>query len=87
MPRFRPYTEAQRKAQREKQEKEAYEAWKKRISDSLALYKHNNRLTNEQLGSLLGLDRVTTAKMLNGQDIKVSTEKFYKTLKLTGVIS
>ena len=67
-------------------QKEAYanEKRRERIADGLAAYKNRHKLSDEALGLGLGLGRSTIAKILNGEEVTLKTDKHFKVLALSG---
>ena len=67
MPKVRPLTEAQRREQ-------FYQERLKWMADGLAVYKNRNRLTNAEVASALSIGVNTVAKVLNADEVKLSTK-------------
>lgn len=62
-----------------------YEHRNQMLADGLDAYKHKNRLTNADLGRGLGLGTQTISKLLNGEEVKLSTNTFWQLLEMAGL--
>lgn len=68
----------------EQREQAANERRRQLIADGMAAYKNRNRLSDEALGRRLGLGRNTVARILNGEEVKLETDKHFKVLAVSG---
>ena len=62
-----------------------YERRSQMLADGLAAYKHRNRLTNADLSQWLGVSSRTVAKLLEGEDVKLSVMMFWQLLEVAGL--
>ena len=77
MPKTRPLTEAQRREQ-------VYQERLKWMADGLAVYKNRNRLTNAEVASALSIGVNTVAKVLNADEVKLSTKDMLRLMFACG---
>lgn len=78
MPKVRPLTEAQRREQ-------VYQERLKWMADGLAVYKNRNRLTNAEVASALSIGVNTVAKVLNADEVKLSTKDMLRLMFACGL--
>lgn len=78
MPKTRPLTEAQRREQ-------VYQERLKWMADGLAVYKNRNRLTNAEVASALSIGVNTVAKVLNADEVKLSTKDMLRLMFACGL--
>ena len=78
MPKIRPLTEEQRI-------KAKNDAKRRMIGDGLAVFKAKNKLTNKQLGARLGFCNITIAKIVDGENVKVSLDQMWRLLDVAGI--
>ena len=78
MPRVRPFTEAQRT-------EKAYQDRLKWMADGLAVYKNRNRMTNAEVASALSIGVNTVAKVLNADEVKLSTKDMLRLMFACGL--
>ena len=78
MPKVRPLTEAQRREQ-------IYQERLKWMADGLAVYKNRNRLTNAEVASALSIGVNTVAKVLNADEVKLSTKDMLRLMFACGL--
>ena len=77
-------TEAQRREAR-------YEQLRVRIGEGLNNFKLRSRvtgkgaLTNKELGKNLGMGNGTIGKIIAGEDVRISVDKFFRVLELAGM--
>lgn len=72
-------TEAQRIEER-------YERLRDCIAGQLAKTKYRERLTAAQMAKRLGMAHDTFAKLMNGEDIKVTTTTWLRVLDMAGIV-
>lgn len=56
------------------------------IAKGLAVYKHENRLNNVELGERLGLGRSSAEKLLNGREITQTGDILFQILDMAGLV-
>jgi AraC-like DNA-binding protein len=56
------------------------------IADQLSTTKHRERLTAAQMSKRLGMSHDTFAKLLNGEDVKVSTTTWLRILDMAYIV-
>lgn len=78
MPKTRPLTEAQRI-------EKAYQDRLKWMADGLAIYKNRNHLTNAEVASALSIGVNTVAKVLNADEVKLSTKDMLRLMFACGL--
>lgn len=78
MPKVRPLTEAQRI-------EKAYQDRLKWMADGLAVYKNRNRMTNAEVASALSIGVNTVAKVLNADEVKLSTKDMLRLMFACGL--
>ena len=78
MPKVRPLSEAQRI-------EKAYQDRLKWMADGLAIYKNRNRMTNAEVASTLHIGVNTVAKVLNAEEIKLSTKDMLRLMFACGL--
>ena len=78
MPRVRPLTEAQRVER-------AYQERLKWMADGLAVYKNRNHMTNAEVASALHIGINTVAKVLNADEVKLSTKDMLRLMFACGL--
>lgn len=78
MPKVRPLTEAQRI-------EKAYQDRLKWMADGLAIYKNRNHLTNAEVASTLSIGVNTVAKVLNAEEVKLSTKDMLRLMFACGL--
>lgn len=71
-------TEAQRRKQR-------HERRSRTLADGLAAHKSWNRLTNDNIAEELEIGKGTVARLLCGEDVKLSIMTFWRLLELAGL--
>lgn len=71
-------TEAQRRDAR-------YQRIRRAMGDGLAVLKVRERLSNKALGHELGINHETVAKVLEGQDVKLSTKTLFQMFDMAGL--
>ena len=62
-----------------------YEQIKKRIGDRLVLAMHRNRLTQTNVCNQLSMGHNTLSKLLDGEDVTMTTTRFLQILDMAGV--
>lgn len=68
------------------QKMEARSAGQRRtIADGLSVWKNRNHMTNEAMGSVLGVSPESIAKLLGCEDVKLNYTVFLRVLDAAGV--
>ena len=62
-----------------------YERRSRMLGDGLAVYKRRNWLSNEDLAKGLGIGKETVAKLLSGEDVKISIMTVWQLLEVAGL--
>ena len=78
MPRVKPLTEAQHMEQ-------MYQRRLKWMADGLATYKNRQRMTNAEVASALSIGVNTVAKLLNAEEVKLSTKDMFRIMDACGL--
>ena len=65
--------------------RKCYERRSRMLADGLAHLKHRDKLTNMNLGELVGIGRETVSRILSGEDVKISLLTFWCLLDLAGL--
>lgn len=78
MPKTRPLTQTQRQEERDA-------AKRRMIGDGLTIFKARNKLTNRQLAAEFGVGHEMVAKILDGEEVKLSMSNFWRLLDIAGL--
>lgn len=79
MPRPKPLTQAQKI-------QEANEKRRRAIAEGLAIYKSRRNCTNAELACELGIGRNTIIHILQGDEVKLETDKHFRVLEASGYV-
>lgn len=71
-------TEAQRQEKRDS-------AKRRMLGDGLTVFKARNKLTNKQLGAEFGVGHEMVAKIMDGEDVKLSMHNLWRLLDIAGL--
>ena len=71
-------TEAQRIEKR-------YERRRNGLAEHLAVTKHREKLNNEQMSKRIGINHGTYAKLMGGEDVKLSTTTWLRLMDMAGI--
>ena len=69
----------------EQREAAALERMRETLADGILIRKARNRLTNEQIGHGLEIGERTTAKIINGGDVKLTLTQTMRLLHFAGL--
>lgn len=61
------------------------ERQRRKVADGLSVWKNRNRMTNEAMGSALGVSPESVARLLGCEDVKLHYTVFLRILDAAGV--
>lgn len=55
------------------------------VSDGLSAYKNRNRMSQEDMGGVLGVGRETVGALLRGENVKISYDALLRVFDVAGI--
>ena len=66
-------------------EEERYRRLRKSLGERLATAKHRQQISTEQLAKQLDVGRESVAKLLHGEDVKLTSTTWFRLMDLAGI--